>query len=323
MKKILASVCVVGGLLAANTAMGQTAGSVPGFYVGVEGGLNWMTNFNANTNVAAFPVIGVTPQTGWAAGGVFGYDFVGPRVEFEAVYRNNQTNVSVPNTALRNQVGQLAFMVNGFYDFMAESRITPYVGAGVGVAFVDGNSPLSSTTFAYQGIVGVGYKATDNLRINLDGRYYGTTNPTVNNSVWTNNNLSVMLGATYKFGSPAPAVAPVAATPAVTSFMVFFDWDKSNLTSQALTVIKQAANAYRAKGSAQITATGHTDTSGPESYNMALSLRRANAVKSALVAEGVPASTISVVGKGENGLMVQTGANVREAQNRRVEIVLK
>ena len=234
------------GLLLTQAANAQTQG----FYVGAEGGLNWMTNFNANTNLLAAPVIGVTPQTGWAVGGVIGYDFVGPRVELEAVYRNNQTNVNIPNTALGNQVGQLAFMVNGLYDFMADSRITPYVGAGIGIAFVDGNSPLGSTTFAYQGIIGVGYKATDNLRINLDGRYYGTTNPSVNNAVWTNNNLGVMLGLTYKFTSPAPAPAPVAVAPRANSFMVFFDWDKSNLTAQASGVVKQAASAYRAKGNA-------------------------------------------------------------------------
>ena len=177
-------------------------------------------------SVTAAPVVGVTPQMGWALGGVLGYDFVGPRMEFETVYRNNQTNVNVPNTALGNQVGQLAFMVNGLYDFMPESVITPYVGAGLGLALVDGNAPLSSTAFAYQGIVGIGYKATDNLRINLDGRYYGTTNPSVNGMPWTNNNLTIMASATYKFGQPAAAPAPVAATPQATSFMVFFDWDK-------------------------------------------------------------------------------------------------
>ena len=56
---------------------------------------------------------------------------------------------------------------------------------------------------------------------------------------------------------------------------------------------------------------------------MALSLRRANAVKDALVREGVPATAIAVVGRGEQGLLVQTGSNVREPQNRRVEIVIQ
>ena len=118
---------------------------------------------------------------------------------------------------------------------------------------------------------------------------------------------------------PPPAAAPV--TPP--SFMVFFDWDRSNLSAQALNTIKQAAGAYKAKGNARITATGHTDTSGSESYNMALSLRRANAVKDALVREGVPATNIAVLGRGEQGLLVQTGPNVREPQNRRVEIVIQ
>src|SRR3990167_1538797 len=106
------------------------------------------------------------------------------------------------------------------------------------------------------------------------------------------------------------------------SFMVFFDWDRSNLSAQALNTIKQAAAAYKTKGNARITATGHTDTSGPEAYNMALSLRRANTVKDALVREGVPATAISVIGRGEAGLLVQTGDGVREPQNRRVEIVI-
>jgi outer membrane protein OmpA-like peptidoglycan-associated protein len=105
--------------------------------------------------------------------------------------------------------------------------------------------------------------------------------------------------------------------------MVFFDWDRSNLSAQALNTIKQAANAFKTKGNARITATGHTDKSGPENYNMALSLRRANAVKDALVREGVPATAIAVIGRGESQPLVPTADGVREPQNRRVEIVIQ
>ncbi|MDP1750870.1 MAG: OmpA family protein [Reyranella sp.] len=130
---------------------------------------------------------------------------------------------------------------------------------------------------------------------------------------------ALLLGACDE--PPPPAAAPPPPPPPP-SFMVFFDWDRSNLSSQALGTIQQAASAYKTRGGARITATGHTDTSGAETYNMALSLRRANAVKDALVKEGVPAAAITTVGRGESGLLVKTADGVREPQNRRVEIVV-
>ena len=105
--------------------------------------------------------------------------------------------------------------------------------------------------------------------------------------------------------------------------MVFFDWDSTRLSDASLNVLEQARDAFKAKQGARVTATGHTDTTGTEAYNMALSLRRANAVKDALVREGVPATAIAVVGRGEQGLLVPTPDGVREPQNRRVEIVIQ
>jgi outer membrane protein OmpA-like peptidoglycan-associated protein len=297
----------------------------PGFYVGLEGGVNWMLNTTILNQA-------VSANTGFAAGGVVGYDFVGPRVEIEGVYRNNTNNTGFPGLAISNQVNQLAVLANLLYDFSPGSVITPYIGVGAGIAFVDGNQSLGSTQFAYQGIVGLGWNVTDQFRVNLDGRYYGTTNPQVSSnfpnqggsSGWTNNNFSVMLGLQIKFGAPAVVVPPPPPPPqSAPSYMVFFDWDRSNLSDQALATIGQAANAYKTKGNARITATGHTDTSGPEAYNMALSLRRANTVKDALVRNGVPATAIAVIGRGEQGLLVQTADGVREPQNRRVEIVIQ
>jgi hypothetical protein len=122
---------------------------------------------------------------------------------------------------------------------------------------------------------------------------------------------------------PAPATAPPPPPSApAASFMVFFDWDSTRLNQQSMTVIGQAAAAFKSRNGTGITATGHTDTSGPDAYNMALSLRRANVVKDALIQQGVPAGAINAVGVGKAGLLVPTPDGVREPQNRRVEIVV-
>src|SRR5580692_2570727 len=131
---------------------------------------------------------------------------------------------------------------------------------------------------------------------------------------------SALAACTNSEPPPPPPPPPAATAP---SFMVFFDWDRYNLSQQALTTIQQAADSFKSTGSARITATGHTDLSGPADYNMALSLRRANTVKDALVRNGVPPMAIAVIGKGETQPLVPTADGVREPQNRRVEIVLQ
>ncbi len=315
MKKALFAVAVAAALPSAAAAQDMQA--TPGVYFGVEGGLNWLFDTTILNQ-------SVSSQMGWALGGKIGYDFVGPRIELEGLYRENNNGNFFGGRSITGQIGQVSAMANLLYDFNATGTFVPYVGVGAGVGFVDSDYNINSTVFAYQGILGIGYNVSPNFRVNIDGRYFGTTNPTVAGTTWNNNNISLIASVQLKFGAAAPPPPPPAA-PAVTppSFMVFFDWDRSTLSQQALATIRQAADAFKARGSARITATGHTDTSGPEAYNMALSLRRANAVKDALVRDGVPAQAISVVGRGEQGLLVQTADGVREPQNRRVEIVVQ
>lgn len=118
----------------------------------------------------------------------------------------------------------------------------------------------------------------------------------------------------------AMAGRPAAAVP--DAFVVFFAFDRSNLTPASLAVIDEAIAAARAEGAADFSITGHADRAGPSNYNVDLSLRRANAVRDALLARGVSPSQISVAARGESEPAVPTADGVREPANRRVEIIL-
>jgi outer membrane protein OmpA-like peptidoglycan-associated protein len=239
----------------------------------------------------------------------------------------NTTQITQPGT-VSGTIQQMAYMVSGYVDLLPGARIVPYVGAGAGMAFIsDGvaSCGMCSTQFAYQSTAGVGFNINDNFRIDIETRYYGTTSP----GPYNNNNITTTVRARYRLNQQRNDDQQrrrdrddQQLTVAGSNLLVFFDWDSAALSSQALGTVHQAANLYRANTGSRLTATGHTDTSGPESYNMALSLRRANAVKDALVRDGVPAQAISVVGKGESQPLTPTGDGVREAQNRRVQIVI-
>ena len=68
---------------------------------------------------------------------------------------------------------------------------------------------------------------------------------------------------------------------------------------------------------------GHTDRVGTDAFNDALSRQRAEVVRRALVARGLPAENIVVVGRGEREPIVATADGVAEARNRRVEILVR
>jgi hypothetical protein len=105
-------------------------------------------------------------------------------------------------------------------------------------------------------------------------------------------------------------------------YLVFFAFDRAELTEEGRQTVARAAEDYRRTGTARITATGHADTSGSAEYNLGLSQRRAEAVANELIRLGVPAADIVTVGRGEEDLLVPTADGVREPRNRRVEIVV-
>jgi len=313
-------------------------------YLTLGAGLNFLEDTDLSGGGSSATVSGSNPS--WALMGAVGIGvFNNFRTELELSHRDH---------GLDGASGKLnadSAMLNFYYDIPVKfAGFTPYIGAGVGSTWINAKRINTTAAFgevddrdqawAYQGIAGVATDLAPNWKLTLDYRYFSTFNdPDFDSASGTKvdgefTDHTVMLGIRYSFGAPpAPVPVPVAApapapapapavSPLVRSFLVFFDFNRSDITDDARKVISQAAdNAKKAGGTTRINLTGHADRSGPAQYNMRLSQRRADAVKAELVKLGVPAGDITTVAKGESDPLVPTADGVREPRNRRVEIV--
>ncbi|TAL04580.1 MAG: OmpA family protein [Rhodospirillaceae bacterium] len=343
------------GTTAAMAADPAASGITPpgaGPYIGLGAG---MTSIDSSPlQVNGVPSI-LKFKDGWGVVGSAGYKWEqGFRTELELSHRDNKAkDLNANNTPVTGSQQDTSVMANVLLDIPTGSRLTPYLGAGIGVSWVNFDqvhsaaSPIydgTSGKFAWQYIAGVAYTIAPNWELTGEFRYKGSNGHAYPGSVagnqvthYNDRARDILIGVRYSFGAPPAAPAPAAPMPAPMAtaptpppappvpekFLVFFDLDKSNLRADAKKIVAQAAEYSKTNGKTTITATGHADTSGSAAYNMALSERRAQAVQKALEQLGIPASEIVVRWKGESEPLVQTGDGVKEPQNRRVEIVLE
>ena len=133
--------------------------------------------------------------------------------------------------------------------------------------------------------------------------------------------------------SGVPVIRPVSegvqpVVPAISQEKInyqaeaLFDFDKSVLKPAGRAALNDLADKMTMIDLELIIATGHTDSIGTDKYNMALSLRRANAVKAYLISKGVDADKIKVEGRGESEPVATNKTREGRALNRRVEIVV-
>jgi OOP family OmpA-OmpF porin len=118
-------------------------------------------------------------------------------------------------------------------------------------------------------------------------------------------------------------VAPQAQKTApseATEWVIYFGWDRHDLTAEANNVITNVVQTVKAASNAALAVTGFTDTSGSTSYNQRLSDKRSSVVAGALSAGGV--NNVTKSGKGESALAKPTADGVREPLNRRAVISL-
>ncbi|MGB1025815.1 MAG: OmpA family protein [Rhodospirillaceae bacterium] len=108
--------------------------------------------------------------------------------------------------------------------------------------------------------------------------------------------------------------------PEPREFSIYFDFNSAEITPEGLNIVAEAASFAGATNA--IALRGWADTVGDPGYNLKLSQERAEAVRAALVAAGVPAANMVTQAEGETNLPVATGANVRERRNRQVSIFI-
>lgn len=215
----------------------------------------------------------------------------------------------------------------------------------------------SDTGLAWQGIAGLSIPITPRFSASLEYRWVATedfqldtTSAGVNSQLgYSSHNATVALR--YQFGDPvgmpapmpatapmpvyepapaAPAPVPVpppaprAVAPVVPqTYIVFFDFDKSIITPEAERVLQRAAQDVRVGQGARIHVVGHADRAGTARYNVRLSERRSKVVHDRLVELGVGDEQITTRSMGETQNRVPTADGVREAQNRRAEIIFQ
>jgi outer membrane protein OmpA-like peptidoglycan-associated protein/opacity protein-like surface antigen len=298
---------------------------------------------------------------GYDVDAVIGYDFGGFRLETEVGYRKARVDEATLSTSfaglpagtydnVQGNTSALSFMVNGLLDFGADDGIQGFIGGGVGVARVKADNYAgglvddSDTVFAWQGLAGVRAPLTDTIDATLKYRFFNADDVKLvaANNFQTEGRFrshSILGGVTFNFGEPAapppppppppppeaPLPPPAPEAPAVVCspgpFIVFFEWDKSDITPEASSILDNAVTQYTNCGNAQVMLAGHADKSGSASYNVGLSQRRADAVRGYLTSRSIPEGSISTEAFGESRPRVDTADGVREVQNRRVEVM--
>lgn len=238
------------------------------------------------------------------------------------------------------------------YHFNPKTNFNPFIVGGIGDAFM-----REGTHNAFMGNIGLGFKYflsdTVGLRFDARGAFSDFS------SLVTTAGITIQLGGKVPAAAtveqvpaptpppPAPSPTPMptpmpeatpapppAATPAPVRVVledIHFGFDKATLTGAAEEILDRNIQLIRENPGIEVQIEGHACAHGPDDYNMALSERRADAVKEYLIKGGIPADRLTTIAYGETRLAmpeIPTPYNkesIEARTNRRVhfEVIVK
>ncbi len=180
---------VSGLLLVASTSFAAEARE--GAYVGVYLGGSIPNDLKVNDS--GYDVT-LSRDTGFAVGSTAGYDFGHVRLEGELGYKTNDL------THFDGDSSSLGTMLNLYYDFHNNTRVTPYVGAGLGFSSIHLTDFGSKVVFAYQAGAGIEIELNRALSVDLGYRYFGTTKASKYNVTgYDNSSHNLIAGLRFNF----------------------------------------------------------------------------------------------------------------------------
>ncbi|MGH7075548.1 MAG: OmpA family protein [Stellaceae bacterium] len=348
MKRFLILGAAIAGLTLATA--GARAQSWTGPEIGLQGG-GALGNLTGHMHDTVHGVnLNYNPSpAGGLFGGHIGYDWQFGNIVagIEGDAEGADVSQSVNRTAFPS------FHMNTDMDFdasvrgrlgLALDRFMVYGTGGVAFGDLDNKYVYLGHPYSQSGIqtgwtagVGFDYALTPNWLVGAEYRYTDLGDQTITPAAGISSRESynfnaIRLRVSYRFGAPPPPPPPMAPMPAAApapappppprTFLVFFGFDRYNLTADARKTLEAAAFTFRKSGIAKINVSGYTDLAGTQAYNLRLSHRRAEAVSAYLARRGVPRRVMVVRWFGKEHPRVPTPNGVREPQNRRVEIVM-
>jgi OOP family OmpA-OmpF porin len=329
MKKNILSIAVAATLsLAAFSAMAEDMYRGAWYAVPGVSYMNTDSDLDADNGAGAFIKLGKELSESWDIQGGLGYNRAGEDTGVAGVGdRYKQTTLGLDALYMFSRSNFRPFLLAGLG---AARNNVDYSNLAI--------SDKSKTSWLANVGLGAQYLINDTFGLQADLRHQWTRSNAKSVGVFdadgTIGNTLLSLGGIFRFGAPAPmpvaavepapaapvaapAPAPVVAAPAPTPAPVvvckptletitiaaekLFGFDKAQLQDDGKAALDEAAGKIKANADIELVlVTGHTDRLGSDKYNQNLSERRANQVKAYLVSQGVDASRLQAVGKGES-----------------------